>query len=57
MLAIKKGDDEIKRGRQKKGLFTDVLWVLKTKKALFRTLDRKDIDISELRIIHEMASD
>jgi hypothetical protein len=57
MLAIKKGDDEIKRGRQKKSLFTDVLWVLKTKKALFRTLDRKDIDISELGIIHEMASD
>jgi hypothetical protein len=57
MLAIEKGDDEIKRGRQKKGLFTDVLRVLKTKKALSRTLDWKDIDISELRIIHEMASD
>jgi hypothetical protein len=57
MLAIKKADDEIKRGRQKKGLFTDVLWVLKTKKALFRTLDWKNIDISELRMIHEMASD
>jgi hypothetical protein len=56
MLAIKKGDDKIKRGRQKKGLFTDVLWVLKAKKALARTLDRKNIDISELRIIHEMAS-
>jgi hypothetical protein len=56
MLAIKKGDDKIKRGWQKKDLFTDVLWVLKTKKALARTLDRKNIDISELRIIHEMAS-
>jgi hypothetical protein len=57
MLAIKKGDDEIKRGRQKKGLFADVLWILKTEHRLFRTLDWKDIDISELRIIHEIASD
>jgi hypothetical protein len=30
------------------------LWVLKTKKALPGTLDWKDIDTSEFRIIHEM---
>jgi hypothetical protein len=54
MLAVKKGDDEIKRGRQEKGLFTDVLRVLKTKKGLSRTLDRKDIYISESRLIHRL---
>jgi hypothetical protein len=52
MLTIKKGDNKIKRGRQKKGLFADVLRILKTEQRLSRTLDRKDIYISEFRIIH-----
>jgi hypothetical protein len=34
MVAIKKGDDKIERGWQKKRLLTDVLRVLKTKKGL-----------------------
>jgi hypothetical protein len=55
MLAIKKGDDEIKRRRQKKGLFADVLWILKTEQCLSRTLDWKDVDGSKLRVVHEMA--
>jgi hypothetical protein len=54
MLTIKKGDNEIKRGRQKKGLFADVLWILKAEHRLSRTLDWKDIDTSELRIIHRL---
>jgi hypothetical protein len=52
MLTVKKGDDEIKRGRQKKGPFADVLWILETEQGLSRILDRKDIYISEFRIIH-----
>jgi len=52
MLTIKEGDNEIKRGGQKKGLFTDVLWILKAEQGLSRILDRKDTDISEFRIIH-----
>jgi hypothetical protein len=54
MLTIKKGDNEIKRRRQKKGLFADVLWILKAEHRLSRTLDWKDIDTSELRIIHRL---
>jgi hypothetical protein len=54
MLAIKKGDNEIKRGRHEKGLFADVLWILKAEHRLSRTLDWKDIDTSELRIIHRL---
>ena len=54
MLAIKKGDDKIERGWQKKRLLTDVLGVLKTKKGLSGTLDWKDIDISEFRLIHRL---
>jgi hypothetical protein len=52
MLTIEKGDNEIKRGRQKKSFFADVLWILKTDHRLSRTLDWKNIDISEFRIIH-----
>jgi len=54
MFAIKKGDDEIKSRRQKKSLLTDVLRVLKTKKGLSGSLDRKDIDISEFGMIHRL---
>jgi hypothetical protein len=54
MLTIKKGDNEIKRRRQKKGLFADVLWILKAEHRLSRTLDWKDIDTSEFRIIHRL---
>jgi hypothetical protein len=54
MLTIKEGNNEIKRGRQKKGLFTDVLWILKAEQGLSRILDRKDTDISEFRIIHRL---
>jgi hypothetical protein len=54
MLTIEKGDNEIKRGRQKKGFFADVLWILKTDHRLSRTLDWKNIDISEFRIIHRL---
>jgi hypothetical protein len=54
MLTIKKGDNEIKRGRQKKGLFADVLGILKTEQGLSRILDRKDIDISEFGMIHRL---
>jgi hypothetical protein len=53
MLTIEKGDNEIKRGGQKKGFFADVLWILKTDHRLSRTLDWKNIDISEFRVIHE----
>jgi len=53
MLAIKKGDNKIKRGRQKKGFSADVLWILKTDHSLPRTLDWKNIDISKFRKIHE----
>jgi len=54
MLTIKTGDDEIKRGRQKKGLFADVLWILKADQRLSRTLDWKNIYISEFRIIQRL---
>jgi hypothetical protein len=52
MLPIKKRNNEIKRGRQKKGLFTDVLWILKTEQGLSRILDWKDIDRSEFGKVH-----
>jgi hypothetical protein len=54
MLPVKKGDNEIKRGRQKKGLLADVLLILEAEHGLSRTLGRKDIDTSELRIIHRL---
>jgi len=57
MLAVKEGDDEIKRGRQKKSLFADVLWVLKAEECLPGILNREDIDVPEFRVIHEVASD
>jgi len=57
MLAIEKGDNEIKRGWQKNGFFADVLWILKAEHSLSRTLDWEDIYVSEFGIIHEMAPD
>jgi hypothetical protein len=57
MLTIKKGDDEIKRGRQKKSLLADALRILETEQGLSRTLDWKDINISEFGTIHGSTSD
>jgi hypothetical protein len=57
MLTIKKGDNEIKRGGQKKGFFADVLRILKAEHRLSRALDREDIYVSKFGIIHEMAPD
>jgi hypothetical protein len=57
MLTVKEGDNEINQRRQKKSFLADVLWILKAKHRLSRILDRKDIDISELGIIHEMVPD
>jgi hypothetical protein len=54
MLAIKKGDDKIERGWQKKRLLAYVLRVLKTKKGLTGTLDWKNIDVSEFRTVHAL---
>jgi hypothetical protein len=56
MLAVKEGDDEIKRGRQEKSLFADVLRILKAEERLPGILDREDIDVPEFREIHEKAS-
>jgi hypothetical protein len=55
MLTIKKGDDEIKRRRQKNSLFADLMRILKTEQSLSRILDLENIDISEFRIIHRLA--
>jgi hypothetical protein len=52
MLPIKKGNNEIKGGRQKKGLFADILWILKAEHRLSRTLGWIVIDTSKFRIIH-----
>jgi hypothetical protein len=57
MLTVKKGDNEIKRGRQEKGFIADVLWILKAEHRLSGTLDWEDIYVSEFGIIHEMAPD
>jgi hypothetical protein len=57
MLPVEEGDDEIESGRQKKGFLADVLRILKAQKRLTGTSDRKGIDISELGIVHENASD
>jgi len=54
MLTIKKGDDEIKRRRQKNSLFADVMRILKTEQSLSRILDWENIDISEFRIIQRL---
>ena len=55
MLTVKKGDNEIKRGRQEKGFFADILRILKAEHRLSGTLDWEDIYVSEFGIIHERA--
>jgi hypothetical protein len=57
MLAIKEGDDEKKRGGQKKGFFADVLRILEAQESLPRILDWKGVNVSEFGVIHEVASD
>jgi hypothetical protein len=57
MLPVEEGNDEIKRRRHEKRFFTHVLRILKAQKSLAGTLHRKGIDISELGIVHEKASD
>ena len=47
MLAVKKGDNEIERRRQKEGFVADVLGILKTDKGLAGNLDREGINTSE----------
>jgi hypothetical protein len=57
MLTVKKGDNEINGGRQKKGFLADMLWILKAEHGLPRILDWENIYVSEFGIIHEMAPD
>jgi len=57
MQAIKKGDNEIKRGGQEKGFWADVLWILKADHGLPGILDREDVDSSKFGVIHEKAPD
>jgi hypothetical protein len=47
MLAVKKGDNEIQRRRQKEGFLADVLRILKADQGLAGNLDWEGIDTSE----------
>jgi hypothetical protein len=55
MATVKKGKDEMKRGRQKESFVADILRVLKTEHGLPRHPDGKDIYISELGKIHNTS--